>query len=159
MSQITPVIIGAIVGAIFSGWIAWMIAKRNIKETNLASLAINRIQDRQKAAAIFKLAFLELLLFLKENIEPEGFTDFVSYLHRLYPQHAAAVITFTPYLNKAGVERTNRAWFNYKFPDGIAKGKEDKEAFPLNDYASIPEPQRIALEKIENLLSVCAHNF
>lgn len=159
MSQMIPVIIGAIVGAIFSGWIAWLIAKKNIKQTNLASLALNRIQDRRKAAASFRLAFLELLLFLKEDIDPEGFTDFVSFLHKSYPKHVAAIIKFTAYLDKIGVERINKAWFNYKFPNGIPKGEEGKEVFPLDDYAYIPEPQRVALEKVENLLSVCDHNF
>ena len=158
MENIISAIIGAITGGIFSGWIAWIIAKRSIEQNNLASLALNRIQDRRKAAADFRLAFLELLLFLKDDIEPEGFTDFVSFLHRVYPQHAAAIIEFTPYLDRIGVERINKAWFNYKFPNGIPKGEEGKEAFPLDDYAHISEPIKIALEKIESLLSVCKNN-
>ena len=71
----------------------------------------------------------------------------------------AAIIKFTPYTNRRGAKRIDRAWLNYKFPNGIADGEEGKEAFPLDDYARISEPQRIALEKIETLLSVCDHNF
>ena len=150
-------IVAAIVGAIVGGWIALMIANRNIERTSLASLALNRIQDKRKAAADFRLAFLELILFLKEGIEPKGYTDFVSYLHGVYPHHAAAIIKFTPYLNRIEIKRINRAWFDYKFPNGIPNGKEGKEAFPLDDYAHISGPQRIALEKIENLLSISNH--
>ncbi len=157
MANIISAITGALVGAIFSGWIAWLIAMRNIEQTNLASLALNRIQERRKAAADFRLAFLELLLFLKEDIKPEGFTDFVSYLHKLYPGHSAAIIKFTPYLNKAGIDRINRAWFDYKFPNGIEKNNEDKESFPLDDYAHLSDPQKVATEKIEKLLFIDSH--
>jgi len=150
---------GAIVGAICSGWIAWLIAKKNIERTQLASLALNRIQERRKAAANFRLAFLELLLLLKEDIEPKGFTNLHSYLVAMYPKHAAAITTFIPYLDKTRVERINKAWFDYKYPNGIAKGEEHKEAFPLQDYAQMSEPKTVALNKIENLLSVCDHNF
>ena len=160
MSNIISGIIGAITGAIFSGWIAWLIAKRSIEQTNLASLALDRIQERDKATATFRLAFLELLLFLKFNIRPDGFTDFVSFLHNLYPKHAAAVITVIPFLNKSGIKRINKAWFDYCFPNGIKEGtdEESKYAFPLDDYATIHEPQKIALEKIEILFATDSHN-
>lgn len=101
-----------------------------------------------------------LILFLKYDIEPKGFTNFVSFLHKLYPKHSAAIIKFTSYLNKAGIDRINKAWFNYKFPNGITEDeyREGKEGFPLDDYTHIPEPQKVALEKIEKLLSVGSHN-
>lgn len=160
MSEITPVIIGTVLGAALSGWIAWFITKKNTERTILATFALNRIQERDKAAATFRLSFLELLLFLKQDIEPEGFTDFVSFLHNLYPKHAAAVIAFGPYLNKTEVGRINKAWFDYCFPNGIKEGTDDeaKYAFPMDDYAHISDPQKVALEKIEKLFSIGSHN-
>lgn len=151
-------IVAAIIGAICAGWIAWFITKRNTDRTILATFALNRIQERRKAIAEFRLAFLDLLLFLKEDIKPKEFTDFHSFLGSSFTHHAAAIIKFTPYLDRTGIRRINEAWFDYKFPNGIAEGKENKEAFPLHDYTYISEPEKVALEKIENLLSVGSHN-
>jgi len=81
----------------------------------------------------------------------------------LHPKHYAAVVTFIPYLNKIGVERISSAWFDYCFPCGIKKGTEEeiKKAFPLEDYVNMGEEKakRIALEKIEKLLSVSGHTI
>jgi hypothetical protein len=162
MTGIIPIIIGAVVGAIFSGWIAWLIAKRTTEQTILASLALDRIQSRDKAAALFRLEFLDLILVLK------GITDlddmpkaFVSYINKFYHKHSAAVITFIPYLDKVRVERINSAWFDYCYPNGIKEGTKDEQkyAFPLGDYADMPEERakRIVLEKIEKLLSISGH--
>uniref|UniRef100_A0A6M3IJ27 Uncharacterized protein n=1 Tax=viral metagenome TaxID=1070528 RepID=A0A6M3IJ27_9ZZZZ len=157
-------IISAIIGALFAGWIAWFITKRNTDRTILASLALNRIQERRKAAATFRNEFLGLLLVLKDTIElpnediPKAF---VSYVHCLYPKHAAAVIAFAPYLGRDGIERINKAWFDYCFPNGIKKGTKDEEkyAHPLDDYGTMPEnkARKVALEKIEKLLSISGH--
>jgi len=141
-------------GAILGVFIGWLLNEQTIDRTV-------KKQEFAKAAISFRLAFLELLLLLKENIKPKEFTDFPSYLVAMYHEHAAAIITFTACLDKAGIERINKAWFHYKFPNGIAKDEEDKKAFPLEDYAHMPKgkAERVALEKIENLLSVGNHVF
>ena len=71
----------------------------------------------------------------------------------------AAIIAFTPYLDKTGVKRIDKAWFDYRWPNGIKENTEEeiKYEFPLGDYVSISEPKRTALEKIEALLSISSH--
>ena len=155
-------VIGILIGALLGGYVSWLITKRDTEHTILATFTLNRIQEFNKAAANFRAAFIDAVIFLKfdqpdtdNSMSDVHVNDF---LNNFTVQHLQAIIKFKPFLSKGERTSLDRAWDEYCHPEGKPKDKYEKRDFVFNGYYHIEEAsgeeaaKKIALGKINNLL-------
>lgn len=107
-------VIGIIIGAIIGFAGSWIIAKRIINQTNLSTLALNRIQERRKAAFSFHNAFINEIRLLQENIETRNnpYTNIIR--PDVMISHEKAKIRFERFIVADQRSAFNEAWEKYK---------------------------------------------
>ena len=116
-------------------------------------------QEFYKAAAAFRLAFINEIRTLKNVFHPENMADtFVqSTLSDASAKHENACIAFSPYLSARQRLEFGGAWKDYCCPEG---GDRAEDPSPFIDY--IKETRldlsiRLALEKIDKLMKFAKH--
>jgi hypothetical protein len=110
MENTIAAILGAIVGGII-GIFSTLCATRSARST---SLEVIRITGFNKAAATFRVAFVNVIFALRQNIEGrrEEMTIKIITNEVLVIQEKAKIL-FEPFLAKSDTERFNDAWGKY----------------------------------------------
>lgn len=159
---IEAAIIGGFVGAVVGGGIACYLSRRAIK----ASFDLVRLQERNRAAAQFRNAFLGTILYLRDGvrIKGTGTSDKTSeFLRTLMFRHMKAITRFEPSLSTRERERMYRAWDEYCHPKSPPQDPDEKRDFRFNDYIGIEDAEgaakakEVALQKISKILKLGEH--
>ena len=118
-----------------------------------------RKQEFYKAAAVFRLAFIDEIRILKTAFHPENMDDtFVqSMLSDASAKHENAYMAFSPYLSARQRRKFNEAWKDYCCPES---GNRAEDPSPFIDYireTRLDLSIRLALEKIDKLMEFAKH--
>lgn len=116
-------------------------------------------QEFYKAAAAFRLAFIDEIRTLKNGFHPPNMADtFVqSTLSDAAAKHENACIAFSPYLSARQRRKFDEAWKEYCCPEG---GNRAEDPSPFIDYimeTRVDLSIRMALEKIDKLMEFAKH--
>lgn len=140
-----------IVGALVGAWIAF----RN-------AISVYKLDEFNKAAAVFRCAFYPDIIYLKHGsrIEGVGHADNLSafllqgYLHR----HLKAMETFKDFLSPRNRKGIDKEWQKYCC-DHCQKERmfEQYSCKLMNKDTKTEELKQLALHRIENLLEFAKH--
>ena len=147
------IIIGIIIGCVsaaFGGYLAFV-----------ASEHTRRIQEFNKAAATFKNAFLEQIVYLKgeladESTPEEYNTDLCTFLRSNMLDSLRAIENFKPYLSvqeRIGIEQ---AWNNYCHHGYTPQNAYEKRKMAFIEYFTIENDEaagQLAMQWLMGLLS------
>jgi len=120
----------------------------------------DRLKEFNHAVAEFRNAFLEQVLFLKDEISDEFkpaeyTTDIYTFLTTRIVDSIKAIELFKLHLSNAEKIGIKQAWNNYCYPNGTPETPDERKDFPFIDYR-IPEyidSKHIALQNLLSLLS------
>lgn len=151
---------GAIIGAIIAGPIAYFFSSKLVSKTHNNTIDLMQRQEFNKAAVIFRAAFLPEIIFLKHNAKVTGTvsTDnlneflFAGYAHR----HLKAFEVFRRYLTSEERAGIDKAWQNYCHYD-IEGENEHFFAMYAGDKWEEKDTKILALERIEEILKFAKH--
>jgi hypothetical protein len=144
-----------IIGALIGTWATYRLSINLIKRTHDNAVVLMQRQEFNKASAVFRIAFLPELIYLKHNakIKGAGSTDdlnvFLSsgYLHR----HLEAFEIFKSYLSTEDRIGIDEAWKEYCHYD-IDGETEPHFAMYAEDTREGKNTKELALERIEKIL-------
>ena len=113
---------GVIAGTIIGGILAHCSGTKLIQKTHENDLRVMRITEFNKAAALFREAFVMEIFLLRENINTGDHMPNNIINRDALIAHEKAKILFEPFVPLAELERFNQAWEKYK--KGKAMGSD-----------------------------------
>jgi hypothetical protein len=144
MDPTIATILGAILGALFTGPITYYFTKNLIQK-----------QEFYKAAAEFRSSFTDELRKLK-SISSESnhiHETWLSVLSNSIVKHENACITFKPYLKKTERINFDKAWQKYCYPRGSDSKQMHRAFVEYGVDMSNHEAAALAIENINKLLN------
>ncbi len=109
-----------------------MVTKRNTEQTIKGSFELINLQERNKAAATFRAAFIEDIMILNDALRqrdlPPGYVPDI--IKSSIKGHTKAYIKLSPYLSSEEKMAFDKAWKGYTDPEDIQKEGLD----PFNPY-------------------------
>jgi len=108
---------GAVIGALLVGILAHWSSKKLLEQTHQNNLHVIQITEFNKAAAVFRAAFVNEMFLLRKNAEkgnqmPDEIID-----RNILIAHEKAKIIFEPFVSTADLQGFNKAWEEYKNTD------------------------------------------
>jgi len=153
-------VLGTVLGVLIGGPITYYYAKILIQETHKSSLDIMQRQEFNKAAAIFRAAFLPDLIYLKHDARVEGAGSIdglnVFLSHGYLNRHLKAFEIFNAYLSPKEREGINKAWQEYCHYD-IERETSPHWAMYAEKTWEGKDTKELALERIEGILKFAKH--
>ena len=147
MKTIIGVLIGACV-TIIATFFSYLLSKRLVQQTHANALQLLQKTEFNKAAAIFRAAFVNEIFLLQDNIETGNQMPTHIIHHDILISHEKANILFEPFLPAIELESFNAAWEKYKRTknDYIPKGED------TSTKAIKPKMSMVYLDHINHLL-------
>jgi hypothetical protein len=153
---ILAAIIGAVIGSTIAGGVSYLVSRKAIKN----SFALIRLQERNRALATFRNAFLPELIFLKHNTRISGISasnDLYEFLFSAYvTRHVEAFEAYRNHLSTEEKANIDRVWQEYCCnPDNPETLCFEQYSRKGTDRGHEADSKKLALERIEAILK-CA---
>lgn len=146
MSETIVASVIGVSGTILGVVIGWLLNHRTMN-------SIVKRQEFYKAAAAFRVAFVDEYSSLKSIARPEDIDDsfVMNTLSKAVAKHEKAYIMFCPYLTGKRIRAFDKAWHNYLVPTG---GEVADLPNPFIDYCESNHESciKLALEKMDVLM-------
>lgn len=106
-------VLGTVLGVLIGGPITYYYAKILIQETHKSSLDIMQRQEFNKAAATFRIAFVEVVRLFRQENSIKDMTVNQIITDTVLVEQEKAKILFEPYLRNSELTSFNKAWEEY----------------------------------------------
>ena len=147
MKTIIGILIGACV-TIIATFISYLLSKRLVEQTHANALELLQKTEFNKAATVFRTAFLNEIFLLQDNIKTAQSMPTNIIYHDILISHEKAKILFEPFVPIVELESFNTAWDKYKRTEDYYR----PEMKDQNLKTIKPQLSTLYLEHISRLL-------